>query len=114
MKKRFVPLILVFVLLLSLSANAAEPRGKQIAPDLSFDGTTANCSVAITSPGKDIEATITLWHGNRVMGSWSGSGTSTVFISGSIEVIKGEEYVLRVTGSIDDVPFDVVRISGTC
>ena len=114
MKKRFVPLVLMFVFILNLSANAAEPRISEIIPQLSFDGTTANCSVAITSPGKDIEATITLWYGNRVMGSWSGRGTSVLGISGSVGVTKGEEYVLKVTGTIDDVPFDVVRISGTC
>lgn len=115
MKKRFAPLVLVFVLILSLSANAAAPRAEAgILPSLTFTGTTANCSVTITAPGKDIEATITLWYGNRVIDSWSGSGSSLIAISGSAGVIMGEEYVLRVTGSIDDVPFDVVRVSGTC
>ena len=92
-----IPLILVLILILSLSANAAEPRMSEIIPTLSFDGTTANCSVAITSPGKDIEATITLWPGNGVIGSWPESGSTAVFISGSTEVTKGEEYVLRAT-----------------
>ena len=114
MKKRFVPLVLVFILILSFSANAAEPRINEIIPQLSFDGTTANCSVAITSPGKDIEATITLWYGNRVMGSWSGDGSSALSVSGSTTVIPGKEYVLRVTGTIDGVAFDPVRLSRTC
>lgn len=67
-----------------------------------------------TSPGKDIETAVTLRYGDWVMESWSGSGTSAIIISGSTEVIKGEEYVLRVSGTVDDIPFDIVRISGTC
>lgn len=94
--------------------GAAETRMNEIIPQLSFNGTTANCSVAITGPGKDIAATITLWHGNRVMGSWSGSGTSALGVSGSARVNEGENYVLKVTGSIGGVPFDPVRISRTC
>lgn len=114
MKKRFVPLVLVFIMILSLSANAAEPRMREIIPQLSFDGTPANCSVAISSPGDDIEATITLWYGNRVMGSWSASGSTALGISGSVGVVKGEKYTLKVTGSIAGVSFDAVKISGTC
>lgn len=90
MKKRFVPLVLVFMMILSLSTNAAEPRMREIIPQLSFDGTTANCSVAISSPGDDIEATITLWYGNRVLGSWSGSGTSALEISGIVGVPRAK------------------------
>ena len=114
MKKRFVPLVLAFMMILSLSASATEPRISEIIPQLSFDGTTANYFVAITNLGKDIEATITLWRGNRVIEFWSGRGSSALGINGSIGVTKGEEYVLSVTGSISGIPLDVVNISGTC
>lgn len=115
MKKRLAPLVLVFVLILSLSAKAAAPRAEEgILPALTFTGTTASSSVTIAAPGKDIEATITLWYGNRLIDFWSGSGSSAIAINGSAGVTKGEDYVLRVIGSIDDVPFDVVRVSGTC
>ena len=114
MKKRFVPLVLVFILILSLRANAAEPRANLVYPKLSFENTTANCSVTITAPGKEIKATMNLWYGNRLIDSWSGTATSALFISGSAGAIKGEEYVLRVSGTIGGVAFTAESVSGIC
>ncbi len=115
MKKRLLPLILVFVILLTLGANAAiAPRGDHLYPQLTFSGSTANCSVTITQPNKQIEATLALWKGNRLIDSWPGSGTSVVYISGSASVTPGETYTLKVYGTADGVPFDLVSVSGTC
>ena len=58
MKKRVVPLFIALVMILSISANAAiEPRANYIRPTLTFSGTTANCSVLVTSPTKQIDVT---------------------------------------------------------
>ena len=114
MKKRFVPLVLVFILILSLSANAAEPRANLVIPNLSFEDTTANCSVTITAPGKEIKATMSLWYGNRLVDSWSGTAISALFLSGSAQVVDGRTYTLTVTGTIGGVAFEAESVSATC
>ena len=114
MKKRFVPLVLVFIFILSLSANAAEPRADLVIPKLSFEDTTANCSVTITAPGKEIKATMTLWYGSQVVDSWSGTATSALFLSGSTQVVGGRTYTLTVTGTIGGITFGAESVSGTC
>ena len=61
MKKRVVPLFIALVMILSISANAAiEPRANNIHLVLSFSGTTANCSVLVTSPTKQIDVTLAI------------------------------------------------------
>lgn len=115
MKKRFVPLILVFVMLLTLGANAAaESRATGATPELSFSETTANCSVTITSPTKKIEAALSLWDGNTLIDSWSGSGTTVLVITGSTAVVDGRTYTLKVSGTIGGVAFEGTPISRTC
>lgn len=114
MKKRFVPLVLVFILILSLSANAAEPRANLVIPKLSFEDTTANCSVTIAAPGKEIKATMTLWYGSQIVDSWSGTATSALFLSGSTQVVDGRMYTLTVTGTIGGEAFYAESVSGTC
>lgn len=114
MKKRLIPLLLVLVLMLSTVASAAEPRVAQAVPSLSFEGTTANCAVSVTDFGSEIKATLTLWKGNRVVDSWYGEGTSILRITGSCEVVKGVSYSLKVTGTIDGVPFEGSAVYGTC
>lgn len=115
MKKRMIPLALALVMLLALCANAAEPRGTHVpAPTLSFSGTTANCSITISSPGAEINATLTLWNGSRVVDSWSGTATSLLHISGSCLVSEGTTYTLKVTGMVDGVPIQGIPVSGRC
>ena len=114
MKKRLIPLLLALVLLLAVPAQAVSSRSLGVNPTLSFEGTTANCSVLISRAGSEINATLTLWKGNRVIDSWSGTGTSMLYISGSCTVRTGEEYVLRLTGTIDGEPMEVIAVRGTC
>lgn len=115
MKKRMIALALVFTLFLCFGTNAsAAPYFTQIKPALSFDGTTANCSVTIREPDGEIKATMTLWNGNRVVDSWSGEASSILLLSGSCEVQDGVEYVLRITGTINGEGFDAVSVRGTC
>lgn len=114
-KKRIIPVAIILALLLCIGVSAAQPRVSVVAtPKLSFSGTTANCSAAITSPDDEISATLTLWRGNRVIDSWSETATSAVLISGSCTVTEGLTYTLRLTGTIDGTPIQVVSVSGTC
>ncbi len=114
MRKRVLALTLIFALLLSMTTFAAEPRVKTYFPQLSFSGTTANCSVAVREAGKDINVTLTLYRGWSVIASWSGSGTDYVRVSGSAAVKDGLEYRLVATGTIDGVAFTTAEVVGTC
>ena len=96
------------------SAFAVEPRANRISPSLEFDGTTANCKVVIISSGDDIDATMELWRGSTLVGSWPGEGTSYVSISGKCNVTKGITYTLKVSGTIGGERIDYDGISRTC
>lgn len=115
MRKRILALALIFALLLSMTAFAAETRViSPVSPSLSFSGTTANCSVTVSEAGADIDVTLTLYRGWSVIGSWSDSGRHSVSISESCGVTKGLEYRLVATGTIDGVAFTSAEVVGTC
>lgn len=114
MKKRIIPLIIIFVLLLSISANAVETRAVSVTPSLSFSGTTAKCSVSIIETGKEIEATLELWCGNTRIDSWSDSGTSYLVIREECGVTKGNTYTLKVILTVDNQSVPVHDLVRTC
>ena len=116
MKKKItlVISILVFLFAVYATANAAEPRITTVVPELTFSGTTAYCEALITDPGKTIYATMELWDGNTRVALWSGSGVSSLSLERSCRVTKGATYRLTVSGTINNVPFTSVEITGTC
>lgn len=116
MKKRISAFVMVLMLVFatSISALAVEPRLPFASPTLTFEGTKAKCEVTIIRSGKEIDATLSLWNGNTLIASWPGSGTSAVYIDGTCNVIKGQTYTLKVTGTADNVPFDEQSVTKTC
>lgn len=120
MKKRLVSFGLAVVLAVGMAvcASAAEvqvePRLLQVHSGLTFSGTTAHCEAVITSASDDIEATMTLKQGNRVIDSWSGSGTGILFLDGDCHVTKGVTYTLTVEGTRNGVAFQAKPVIRTC
>ncbi len=116
MKKRSFALAIPLLLILTLSAQAAEFRIAGSIPELYFDGTTAVCSVSCRADNaKDkVEATLTLYQGETYVDSWSNSGTGRVFVSGSCEVESGKSYKLVLAYSINGVAKQSVTTTGTC
>ena len=98
----------------SASEPVIEPRILQSHSGLTFSGTTAHCEAMITSASDDIEATMTLKQGNRIIDSWSDSGTGYVFLDGDCDVTKGVTYTLTVEGTRNGVPFKATPITRTC
>lgn len=97
--KKFAALTVLLVLLFSIATvYAANPRAVTAQPVLSFSGTTANCSVSVTTYG-NIDVTLSLWQGNTLVDSWSESGFSIVSINESCTVAKGKTYKLTVSGT---------------
>lgn len=116
MKKRVVALMVPLLLILTMSARAAESRSVSIKPELHFGANTATCSVSLKADNtKDkVEATLTLYQGENYVDSWSNSGTGRVFISGSCDVESGKTYKLVVDYSINGVVQLSKTTLGTC
>ena len=113
MKKAAALTILFVFLLSSITAYAAEPRAVTVRPSLSFNGTTALCEVTVTSYGKSIDLTLSLWQGENLIEQWTASGTSLVSISESCSVAKGKSYRLTVSGTVNGEAISA-STSGQC
>lgn len=116
MKARVFALAIPLLLILVLTAQAADARSEQVNPRLYFDGTTAICSASCSSDStKDkIKATITLYQGDSAVDSWSNSGTGFVYVSGSCDVQRGKSYKLVVDYSINGTAKQQKTATGTC
>ena len=116
MKRKLMAVILAMVLVLTqgMAAHAAEIRSTDVIPTLAFDGTTAECQVRITAPGKKIVATLELWCGTVLIDSWPGTASTLLVINGSGTVVKGRTYTLKVSGTIGGETFQGTPISATC
>lgn len=101
MKKILLLTSLLIFLLGSVTAYAAEPRIATVRPSLNFDGTTALCEVSVTSYGKNIDVTLSLWQGGTLVNQWTSAGSSYVVISESCTVEKGKTYQLTVSGTVN-------------
>ena len=116
MKIRIVALAAVLLLVLSIPTYAAVPYSQAVQPQLSFSGTTANCSVNYTKAGSSdyVSLTLTLYQGSSYVDSWSASGTNRVRISETCEVERGKTYRLVLTWSVNGQAQAAVSTTGTC
>lgn len=114
MMKRLFSVALVLTILAVFSAAAlAATQATVYAPNLSFSGTTANCTVTVKESGT-INATLELWQGSTLVASWSGSGTNRVRISGAASVSHGQTYTLTVSGTVGGVAIQATPVTKTC
>lgn len=114
MKKRILPVIVILLFSLSMSAHALEQRASTV-PVLTFLGTTAYCYAdCIVEDGDTVDATLTLYQGRSYVDSWNGSGQGSVFFSGSCTAQSGKSYRLVLTWSINGQTQPSVTVTGTC
>ena len=115
-KTRFFAVVLLVVMSLCMAAQAVDMRVAGGKPNLSFTGTTANCSVTCrgNSTSDQVSAKITLSQGNTEINSWSGSGKGSVTISGKQKVTSGKAYTLTLTYSINGVSQASKSTTATC
>ena len=115
MKRRLFAVAAVIMLMLTVSAQAVEPRAVGV-PVLTFDGTTAECSTTCIgdSTTDKVKATLTLYQGSTVVDSWSNSGTYRVRVSGSCSVKSGKSYDLVLTWSINGVKQPTYEVTNIC
>lgn len=116
MKRRICVWMALIVLVLSVSVQAAEMRVISAKPMLSFNGTTAFCSVICRgdSSNDTIDVTLTLYQGSSYVNSWSDSGKGRVALSGTCEAVSGKSYKLVVDYSVNSVSKPSVSTTRTC
>lgn len=116
MKRRMLSLLILAVLVLTISGKAIEPRGINVKPSLSFDGTTAICFASCkgNSSTDEVKATLTLYQGASYIDSWSSSGIGRIPVSGECQVQGGRSYKLVLTYSINGVDKPSVSTTATC
>lgn len=116
MKKRMIPMALLFMFMLSISAQAVQPYAIRSTPSLTFSGATATCSVDCKSGNsKDqLTVTLTLWQGSTKIDSWTASGSGRVMISENCSVQKGKEYKLVLSYTVNGQEQASVSTTKTC
>ena len=80
MKKKISALALVLVLLLSVTAFARWEGEDLCRPSLNFSGTTAVCTVRVSSDNSSakINATVKFMRGGSTLATWPLTGTGSV------------------------------------
>lgn len=116
MKKRILPILVVFLMIFSSTAYAASPRVAPIVPGISFSGTTATCTVYIYAEQMtdDIDAVIKLWQGSQCIKTWEESSVGDLAFSGTATVSRGKTYQLTVDVTLAGNTQPRVSIQGTC
>lgn len=119
MRKRFLPVFMLLLLVCILSAQVVQATGQRATnskPDLFFQGTTAICSAICqgNTTLDSIDVTLTLYQGNTYIDSWSKSGSWKVALSEECTVESGKTYRLEMAYSINGVAKPVVSVTNTC
>lgn len=115
MKKRIMPFIIAFVLLLATPAYAVSTRLISVVPDIQFSGTDATCMVRIVGDRTTdrISATMELWQDDEMIDSWSGAGYGFLKLEGDASVRKYVTYTLTVDYSVNGTAKTPISIERT-
>lgn len=116
MKKISLLLALILVISIPLQAYAVESRDVWNGPNLSFSGTTAECSLKIYGDYSSdyIVVTLKLFQGNNLVKQWSKGGSGVVSISETWPVTKGLTYTLTGEVMINGTYVPTHSDTGTC
>lgn len=116
MRKTALLLALLMMLMIPMSAFADNMRLMRVTPQLSFNETTANCSVRVYAENvaDTITATVKLWDGGTCLETWYPSGTGSLSFSTTKAVTSGRQYKLTVDATINGVALTTVSTTGTC
>ena len=118
-RKRISTVLVPFLLVCILFAQAAQATGQKVAGSsvrLTFQETTAVCSSTCLGDFQtdSIDATLRLYKGSTCIDSWSESGTGKITLYGECRVTSGTTYRLEVVCSINGVEQPVTSATRTC
>lgn len=108
MKKRIMPLLMVLLLVMAITAPTASAVSRRVIsgrPTLRISGDTAYCEAIFRSGNRnnDISVTLTLKRGTDTIDSWSASGKGSVTISKSKAVSVKGSYTLILKATVNGV-----------
>lgn len=113
MKKIALLLVLVMLVSMPLSAQAATQRMLRIYPSISYAGNVATCTARIigNSTAEYLEATIKLWRGSSCIETWQATGYATILFSETATITPGSTHTLTVDLWVNGVAQDRVSIT---
>lgn len=116
MRKRVLALCLILVFALGITAQAAEVLSVRTVPKITFDGTTATCTVNVRGDKTTdtISLTAKLYQGSTCVKTWNTSGTGVVLLSKPATVEKGTTYKLTADVTINGVKQATKSTTATC
>lgn len=116
MLKRVLTMALVLVLILGVSAQAAEIMSLRVEPSISFAGTMATCKATIQGEKeKDkISVTMKLWKSGKCLNTWMANGTGKVSLAKPVAVVRGTTYTLTVDAVVNGVAKPTKSTTATC
>lgn len=118
MKRKIISLLLVLILVgsMAIAVSAASSRILAIDPGLSFDGTTAQCSLIVCSDylTDSISATIKLYRGTTCIKTWVRSSTGYLSFYEEVTAIKNREYTLEAVVTINGITKSPLTVTNTC
>ena len=105
LKRISLCLLVIMIIILTVPAYAVSPRATMVVPNITFNGTEADCNVRITAnkATDKIVATMELWQGTTLIDSWNGNGLWTLKLNGTADVQKNKTYTLVIEYSINGV-----------
>lgn len=113
--KRVLALTMLVIIVFSMSATAITSRSTEIRPLLSFEGTTAICSVPIFAERNgEISIVVKLWQGKTVIKTWRDDGVGTLLFEEKETVTKGKTYGLSADVTINGEPYPCGVYVATC
>lgn len=116
MKKRIIPLLIIALLVMAITAPVASAVNSRVIsgrPTLRISGDTAYCEAVFRSGNRanDISVTLTLKRGTETIDSWSASGKGSVTISESKTVLAKGSYTLILKATVNDVAQPEVTVT---
>ena len=114
---RRIALLLAIILVVSAPITmSVTADALTIRPQLSFNGTTANCGVTVVGGlmSEHIEVEMKLMYGSTCVDSWYADGYGYVSMQEHTSVTKGSTYDLVVTVTINGVSHTPVSSTNTC
>lgn len=109
-------LVLILIASMTLTVSAASPRILAIDPGLTFDGTTAQCTLNVCCDHltDSIFASIKLYKGSTCVQTWTRSASGFLNFYDEVNAVKNAEYTLEVVVTINGVRKPTFTVTNTC
>ncbi len=117
--RKLVALLSVFIIVFAMSVpvQAASESTMTVIPSLTFNGTTATCSLDVYAERTtdSIEATVVLKNGTIPIKQWPNmTANGYMIFSDTAYVTSGCTYTMQVTLKINGVSYAVADITKVC